>query len=186
MKKITQLGLVLSLIIFASCDDSKATFEIQKNKVGPIEATTEINQLDAIFAEDSIVKPDLENRFRSSQKDIYIYHKGELSLKIQPRKSKDSTSHISEIQILNPAYKTAEGLHADATFKDLAENFKIKNIQNSLKNIIVDIEDSGIYVVIDKKHLPSSLRHDSSAQISKTQIPDDAPFKYFWFSFTEE
>lgn len=75
MNKITQLSLILTLIIFASCDDSKATFEIQKNKVGPIEATTEINQLDVIFAKDSIVKPNLEDRFRSSHNDIYIYHK---------------------------------------------------------------------------------------------------------------
>lgn len=186
MKKIVQFGFLLSLIFLSSCNESQNEFKIGDNQVGQINAQTEVHELESIFSQDSIVKPDLKNRFRATNNDYYVYQEGELALIIQPRKAQDSTSHISEIQILNPAYKTDKGLHANSTFKDLYDNYKIKNIQNSLKNVIIDLEDSGIYVVIDKKHLPSSLKFDSSAKVSKTQIPDDAPFKYFWFSFTEE
>ncbi|MGO2102748.1 MAG: hypothetical protein ACTH3E_06855 [Psychroflexus halocasei] len=186
MKKIVQFGFLLSLIFLSSCQESQNEFKIGQNQVGQIKAQTEVHELESIFSQDSIVKPDLKNRFRAADNDYYVYQNGELALKIQPRKAQDSTSYISEIQILNSAYKTDKGLNASSTFKDLYENYKINFIQNSLKNVIVDLKDSGIYVVIDKKHLPSSLKFDSSSKVSKTQIPDDAPFKYFWFSFTED
>ena len=179
-KFITALFLVSFLII--SCNSDQA-YLIAENKVGEITNSTKINELEQLFPNDSIVKPNYKNRFEANGNDVYIYENGDLSLKIQPRIYGDSTSTIREIQILNPKYKTANGLNVNGDFKTIYENYSIKTIQNSFKNVIVDIKEFGLYVIIDKAELPSNLRYDRTSTITETQIPNQAKFKYVWFAF---
>ena len=44
---------------------------------------------------------------------------------------------------------------------------------------MVFLEDSNVYLIIDKLQLPENLRYDPSAVIEISQIPDTAKFKYF-------
>lgn len=174
--------LVMFSLILSSCE-SETPYLISDRQVGLISNTTQVNQLKDLFPNDSIVEPNYNDRFKASGNDIYIYENGELSLKIQPRAYSDSASTISEIQIINPKYKTAKGLASNSKFANVYNNYKIKSIQNSFRNVIVDLKDSGLYLIIDKEEMPSNLKYDRTSTIEANQIPDEAKFKYFWFSF---
>ncbi|NEV93798.1 DUF1131 domain-containing protein [Psychroflexus sp. YR1-1] len=184
MKLIPFLS-VLCLVVFTSCNQSTSETRIAKNQLGLLNPKTQISELNAILERDSVAEFDLRSNLGTT-KEIEIYNEqGDLSLIIEPNYQGDSLVTISEIQILDPKYKTDKGLTIESPFKMIYENYKIDNIQNSINSVILSINEIGVYLVIDKKHLPSKLRFDSEIKIEANQIPDGAPFKYFWLRFDE-
>ena len=89
---------------------------------------------------------------------------------------------IKTIQILDPRFKTAKGLTLKSTFKNIRENYKIKNIHNTFRNIIITV-DGNEYFTIDKKELPEDLRYNINLTIEALQIPDAAKIKYFMINW---
>ncbi|UJH89708.1 hypothetical protein LZ575_11615 [Antarcticibacterium sp. 1MA-6-2] len=65
----------------------------------------------------------------------------------------------------------------------MVKNYSISRIENTLNSAVVFIDELNIYLTIDKKELPSSLRFDTDTRITPNQIPDNAPIKHFMISW---
>lgn len=175
------LLLLIFAVFFTSCQsDENDPFLITNNQVGPIKKDLQINQLDSIFPNDSIVTQTSGAREFRSTDEIKIFEKGgNQLLALEPFQEFDSTSTIGYIRIYDPRYETKKGLNTESTFKDIMENYNISRIENTLNAAVVFIDEINAYLTIDKKELPSSLRYDTDTRIRANQIPDNAPVKYF-------
>ncbi|MBZ9620302.1 hypothetical protein [Psychroflexus lacisalsi] len=183
--KLIPVTSIFLLILSTSCNTSDSETIIAKNKLGLLSPSTKVNEVSTILVNDSIAEFDLESKFNKVS-EIEVFNKeGNISLVIEPNYQNDSLVTINEVQILDPKYRTKKGLSIDSNFKTIYENYKIDNIQNSINSVILSINEIGAYIVIDKKHLPSKLKFDSEIKIEANQIPDEAPFKYFWIRFEE-
>jgi len=84
----------------------------------------------------------------------YLIAKEKYLLIIEPKFKSDTVVTIDEIQILDSRYKTKKGLGIDSDFKAIYKNYKIDDIQNSINSVILNINEIGAYIVIDKKTPP--------------------------------
>ncbi len=179
MKKYFLLNLLVSLF-FLSCEKESDPYLIGSNHVGPLTKEVQINELDSVFAGDSINKQLTDGTFYSKSTEIEVFDaEGKKMLLLEPVEAFDSTSTVGFIQVLDPRYKTAKGLGLNSTFKDIVENYNITRIENTLSAAVVFIDDMNIYVTIDKSELPPELRYDPQARIQASQIPGEAKIKYF-------
>jgi len=182
MKRLI-LGTIICISLLA-CGRDSDPFLIDSTRVGSLTKEVRINQLDSVFSEDSIVRIGSGNEFLSSNNEIQIFDKeGKPLLILEPIQQFDSTSTIGYIQILDSRFQTEKGLSNISTFGDVVENYKISRIENTINSAVVFIDELNIYLTIDKKQLPASLRFDTDAKISASQIPDDAKIKYFMVSW---
>ncbi|MFC7358489.1 hypothetical protein ACFQO1_12380 [Jejudonia soesokkakensis] len=179
MKK-TLLLAVLAGILFTQCTDEKDPFMISNVAVGPITKDTKVMQLDSIFAQDSIVKLNPIENALGTQGEVEVYDKGGAKLLLlSPNDENDPNSKITNIQIFDDRYKTDKGLTSKSTFKDVKENYTVKSVETTIRSVVVFLENSPIYLTIDKMELPENLRYDPSVKVEASQIPDTATFKYF-------
>ncbi len=178
-------ALILLAILFTSCANDPDPFLVSKHNIGMLNDSTQVKDLDLAFPNDSIVKHVSGDEFTGNINDIKVFDKtGKELLVLSPSQSLDSTATIKTIRIIDERFKTPKGLAANSTFKTIKDNYNISSIQNTLKNIIVSINDINAYVTIDKKELPAELRFDMNLKIEAIQIPDDAAIKNFfvqWF-----
>jgi len=185
LKKSIFLGIIIACL--ASCAKKEDPFLIQKDQIGKLTKETTVQQLDSIYANDSLVKRIGEGDYVQASEDKYlIYEKGgKHLLTLTPRQQHDVNEKIKTIQIYDPRFKTAEGLTLKSTFKDIRENYKIKNIYNTMNTILVTVKGNE-YFTIDKKQLPEDLRYDPNLTIEAIQIPDAAKIKYFMINWEHE
>lgn len=182
IKKISLFAVIAGVI--AACGRDSDPYIIESNRVGPLTKEVRINQLDSLFSNDSIVRNTSGNRFLNATNDIEIYDRdGSPLLILEPVQQFDSTSTIGYIQVLDPRFETAKGLNTESTFGEVVENYSISRIENTLNSAVVFIDELNMYLTIDKKDLPSSLRYDTDTRITSSQIPDDAKIKYFMISW---
>lgn len=182
MKRLI-LGSLITLSIIA-CGRDSDPFLIDSTRVGTLTKEIRINQLDSVFSEDSIVRSGSGNEFLNSNNEIQIFDKeGKPLLILEPIQQFDSTSTIGYIQILDSRFQTEKGLSNISTFGDVVENYQISRIENTINSAVVFIDELNLYLTIDKKELPASLRFDTDAKISASQIPDSAKIKYFMVSW---
>ena len=80
-------------------------------------------------------------------------------------------------------FKTAKGLNTKSTFKSIKDNYKISSIQNTLRNIMISVNEMNVFFTIDKNELPSELRFDMNLKIEEVQIPDEAKIKGFFMQW---
>jgi hypothetical protein len=179
MKKTLLLAIVAGFL-FAQCTDEKDSFVISNAAVGHITKDTKVIQLDSIFAQDSIVKLSPIENALGTQGEVEIYEKGGAKLLLlSPSDENDPNSKITNVQIFDDRYKTDKGLTSTSTFKDVKANYTIKRVETTIRSVVVFLEDSPIYLTIDKLQLPENLRYDPSVKVESSQIPDTATFKYF-------
>ncbi len=179
MKKKILLTLVAAGLL-ASCGKDQDPYLIGPNNIGKLTRDVKVNQLDSIFAQDSIVKEiNTGERFQRSNEITVYDNTGKKLLVLEPVQAFDSTSTIGFVQVLDPRFKTSRGLSTQSTFKDIMENYNISRIENTLSAAVIFLDDINVYVTIDKKQLPAELRYDTETRIQATQIPDDARIKYF-------
>lgn len=184
MKKIIFIFAVS--LLFINCQN-ETPYGIGKNKLGNLNASTTVDEVENLFPNDSVVRTKLNNRFKTQKQDIEVYNKeGDLLVVLEPRNNKDSTSTFKQARIVGKIFKTSKGFGPSSTFKDMYENYTISSIQNAISNVIVSVDELGVYASINKKYLPEELRYDLDIRIDATQIPDNAPFQYFWLSFEKE
>ncbi len=180
MRKSLLLLLFITTGLLVSCEKEQDPFLITASSVGNLTRDVKINQLDSIFAEDSIVKQVSNSELYRKSNEIEVYDtQGSKLLLIEPVQAFDSTSTVGFVQVLDPRYKTAKGLGKESTFKDIVENYNISRIENTLSAAVIFIDELNVYVTIDKKQLPVELRYDTQSRIQASQIPDDAKIKYF-------
>ena len=174
------LFLLFVSIIFISCEKEQDPYLIGSTSIGMLTKDVKINELDSVFAQDSIVRQVSDGDLYRKNNEIGIYdRKGKKLLLLEPVQAFDSTSTIGFVQVLDPRFKTAKGLSTASTFKDIVENYNISRIENTLSAAVIFIDDLNAYITIDKKQLPAELRYDTQTRIQASQIPDDAKIKYF-------
>lgn len=180
-----RLGLVACITIsLISCGRDSDPFLIDSMRVGSLTKEIRINQLDSVYSEDSIVRKNSGGQFFNSTSEIEIFDKeGKPLLILEPIQQFDSTSTVGYIQIMDSRFQTAKGLSSASTFGDIVENYEISRIENTLNSAVIFIDELNLYLTIDKKELPSSLRYDTDSRISASQIPDDAKIKYLMVSW---
>ena len=177
MKKLL-IVLILFSVIY-SCKREQDLFLISKQNIGLLTDSTQVKELKNIFINDSIKRYIGGDEFTGNINDINIYEKtGNLLLILTPTQALDSTATIKNIRVIDSRYKTDKGLNPLSTFKDIKDHYKISNIQNTLRNILISIEGENMYFTIDKKELPESLRYNANSTIEEVQIPDTAKVKY--------
>ncbi len=177
--------LLVFLLIFMvySCqkDTTDQQFLIAKDRIGNLTKGAKINQLDSIFAGDSVVNKNNTKEF-SNGNEIIIYQKGGRELlRLYPAKSFDSTSTISEVEVIDTIYKTAEGLGRGSNFEVIKENYNISRIENTLGTAMVFIDELNIHLDIDKKEI--SEPKGMGVKLKSSQIKNKAKVKYLWLDW---
>ncbi|MFL0352101.1 hypothetical protein [Xanthomarina sp. GH4-25] len=179
MKK-TIFSLALATLLFVGCKKEQNPFQISKQNIGLLTDSTQVKDLKAVFANDSVVERLLDNEFTFNRTDIDVFDKsGNKLLTLTPSKIQDPTSTIETIKILDSRFKTDKGLNTKSTFGDIKNNYKISSIQNTLKNVVVFVNEINAFFTIAKSELPAELQFDMNAKIEAIQIPEKAKIKYF-------
>lgn len=185
----SKIAVILACILLgtSSCtknSKSQDPFAISFQRIGNLTNSTKIQELDSIFAKDSIVKHIAGDEFISTGHEIEIYEKGgKQLLALEATEEFDSTATIASVRIVDPRYKTADGLSIQSTFEHIKNNHAISKISNTLSTALVFIDSLGIYLTIDKKVLPDNLRNNSDITIKASQIPDHATVKNLWIGW---
>lgn len=170
--------------IVMACEKNSDLYLIDNTRVGPLTREIRINQLDSVFQNDSIVRNYSGTRYVNATSDIEIFDRdGTPLLILEPAQQFDTTSTIGYIQVLDSRFATVKGLSTKSTFGDVVENYSISRIENTLNSAVIFLDELNLYLTIDKRELPSSLRYDTDTRITASQIPDDAKIKYFMISW---
>jgi len=186
MKK-TLIIAVLTSILCIQCAEEKDPFLIKNGEIGNLTHKVQIRQVDSIFELDSIVPLSVTKNTQGTHGEVEVFEKGgKKLLLISPEFDADPESRISYIQVFDERFKTDKGLSLSSTFGDIKANYEIAAIQNAINVVVVFLKDSDVYITIDKKELPESLRYNYNAKVEATQIPDGATFKYFMIGWDAE
>ena len=181
-KKI--IAIVSVTLIFIQCKEEINPFLISNDSVGALTRGMTIKEIDSIFAQDSIVKLYAQNEELPTQGEVEIYKKnGTKLVSISPVTNNDPDALISNFQFFDPSYKTDKGLNLSSTFKDIKANYKISNIETTISTVVIFLEDSDLFINIDKNELPENFRYNPNLVIDITNIPDEAKIKYFMLSW---
>ncbi len=179
MKKLF-FAAILTSIFFTSCEKEVNPFIVSKHNIGILTDSTQVKALDIVYAKDSIVKKIAGDEFAGNVNGIEVFEKGgKKLLELSPSQALDSTATITSVKIFDARFKTEKGINVNSTFGDLKANHKISSIQNTLRNVVVFVNENNTFFTIDKKELPAELRFDTSKKIEAIQIPDSAKIKYF-------
>ncbi len=185
-KKISSLLLVCLTIISCQKDKKQDPFEISYNRIGNLTSTTKVNQLDSIYAKDSIVKMSKTGQFAGMSNAIEIYEKGGAKLlSLEPKKENDPSSVIESVQVIDPKFTTTSGLSVNGVFKDIKDNYTITKINNTLSAAVIFVDSIQASITIDKKELPSELKFNTDKKIEASQIPDSAKIKHFIINWND-
>ncbi|HBC04882.1 MAG TPA: hypothetical protein PKH16_14365 [Aequorivita sp.] len=179
MKKTLLIIGIVSLA-FVQCGKDSDPFLIKNGSIGNLNKEIKMKQIDSIFAEDSIVKINSSPNALETQGEVEIYEKGgKKLLLLSPDSENDPSSTITNIQVFDARYKTEKGLTTASTFKDVKANYTIDNIETTINAVVVFLKETDVYLTIDKKSLPEELRYNMDLEVEASQIPDNAPIKYF-------
>jgi len=177
MTKTAIVSLVLTTIFMAQCKKENTKFLITKDSIGKLSRNTLVSELQTAFAQDSIVSDADTLKIGNNSQQIKIYEKGGIHL-LTLTPNRENIQKIKNIRIFDSRFETAKGVGLKSTFKDIRDNYQIRKIVTSRKNVVIFLKDNDIYFTIDKQELPSSLRYGASTNIEAVQIPDDAKVKY--------
>jgi hypothetical protein len=182
MKKTLLTLTIVSMvsIAFVQCGKDTDPYLIENGAIGNLTKETKMKQVDSIFSNDSIVKLNPVQGTIGTQGEVAVFDKdGTKLLLLSPDNENDPNSEITNIQVFDKRYKTKKGLNVGSTFKDVKANYTIDNVETTINAVVVFLKDTDVYLTIDKKNLPENLRYNMDAKVETSQIPDDAPFKYF-------
>lgn len=174
------IPLIIILLTIIGCSKQQDPFLISEKSIGLLNDSTQVKDLKEIYKNDSIVFRLDDVEFIGNRNDIEVFDKtGKQLLVLTPNKIKDSTATIETIKISDERYKTSKGINTLSTFGDIQNNYKISSIQNTLRNVVVFVNEIDTFFTIDKKELPAELQFNTNAQIEAIQIPEKAKIKYF-------
>jgi len=170
--------------LLVGCKKTQNPFAIQKQNIGLLTDSTQVKDLEMIYANDSVVKFIGGDEFTGDISTIDIYEKGGVKLlELTPSQALDSTAVIENIRIMDDRYKTDKSISLISTFKDISENYTISGIDNLINSIVVSVNEINAAFTIDKEELPANARYDMNLTIEETQIPDTAKIKYFMINW---
>ncbi len=170
--------LLISGFLCWSCT-SDNSYTIGLDHIGPLTKTATVNDVEQLFVNDSVVFTKGSGAFSVNETTITVFEKGGAKLvTLIPKTENDLSSTIENVRIFDPRYTTDKGIHLESVFKDIQSAYSIKRIDNLLDSVVLFLEESDIYITIDKKHMPGEFMFDASKKIEAINIPDDAPIKY--------
>ncbi|WP_299215787.1 hypothetical protein [uncultured Dokdonia sp.] len=175
MNRIYSVLLIL-ILSMVSCTEKDTSFVVTNEAVGPVTKTTKISDLEVLFKEptDSLIKTEANN--------YVLFEKGGKKL-MKLSAKKDDKEVIDHIQFFDDRYTTDKGISLKSTYQDIQNAYTVKKISNMIDFIIVSVEESEIYFIIDKKHLASEVRFSTSSRLEPMQVPGEAPIKHFMFAW---
>lgn len=183
MKKTLILSIISLTLL--QCTKKAEPFLIQKDKIGVLEKTYTVKQIDSVFSKDSIVKRVAGDEFAGRNSDIEIYEKnGKHLLSLSPSESLDSNATITIVTINDERYKTDKGIGLKSTFKDFTTHYEVSKIDRILNNINIEFKDQDFYITISIDELPGAYKYDFSKTVEVASIPDKATIKSLrldWF-----
>ena len=175
MKPVT-FWLIITALLLVQCKTDKANpFEIGPGHVGRLYKKTPVSQLDSIFANDSIIR-DTSRLKMGSGGSIEVYEKGGKAL-LSLSATTDSLPVVENIRILDPRFKTEEGVGLQSTYGEIRKHYEIRKVITSMNNILILLKGSDLYFTISRSELPEDLRY-TTGSIEEVQIPDAAKIKY--------
>lgn len=182
--RLSILGFMAIMLLFASCKKEQNPFEIGKQHIGFLTDSTQVKDLKTVFATDSISKFISGDEFAGSTNAIEIFEKGgKKLLTLTPKYALDSTSTIRSVRIIDERFKTEKNIGTLSTFKDIKDSYKISKISNLINSVVVTVDVINASFTIDKKELPANLRFDMDLKFESTHIPDNAKIKYFFINW---
>ncbi|GLB53282.1 hypothetical protein NBRC110019_23220 [Neptunitalea chrysea] len=177
--KISIIVIIISLVITSCASDAENEFLITKDQVGLLTPTTHLDELETIFAKDSVSESAYEGELRyASTERFEIFDKtGAPLLEITP--AKDSIHTIRSIKIISPKYYTKSGITVNSTFKDIKKQYPISSIDNLWTSVVIHVNDLNAHFTIDKKNLDPKFLKNTLYDVTENDIPETAPIKYF-------
>lgn len=169
----------------SSCNNQPDHFLITKSSIGMLTDSTEVRALQSVFVNDSISSSIGGDEFIGNTNTIYVYDKmtKNVLLELSPSQSLDSLSTIRTVRIMDERYQNKLGLNKNTTFKTIKSAYTISNIQNTLRHLIVSVNDINAYFTLNKNELPEEMRYDMDLKFEVIQIPDDAKISDFYIQW---
>jgi hypothetical protein len=179
MRNYLFIGLLLGLLV--ACETKTDSFAITKNSIGLLTDSTKVNALKVVFINDSISKYIGGDEFTGSTNTISIFEKGtgKLLLELDPNYALDSVSTIRTVRIMDERFKNKDGLNRLSTFGDLNSKYTISSIQNTLRSLIISVDEINAYFTLNKTELPEEMRYNMNQKIEAISIPETAKIKDF-------
>ena len=144
-----------------------------------------MNALKVVFINDSISKYIGGDEFTGSTNTISIFEKGtgKLLLELDPNYALDSVSTIRTVRIMDERFKNKDGLNRLSTFGDLNSKYTISSIQNTLRSLIISVDEINAYFTLNKTELPEEMRYNMNQKIEAISIPETAKIKDFYIQW---
>lgn len=173
------------IIILTACDTTPDPFLVTKHSVGKLNDSTQVKDLKRVFETDSLSQFIGGDEFTGNTNIIKVFEKGtqKLLLELTPKEALDSLSTIQNVRIIDNRYKTKKGLDKLCDFSCLSANYTVSSVQNTLRNLIVSVDEINAYFTIDKNELPEDLRYDMNKKIEVISIPPTAKIKDFFIQW---
>ncbi len=172
----TVLGLVVLLLLVQCAEENTV---IKKKQLGEISNSTTIEELDAIFKNDSVQKlPEGESPVREYK---VFDASGKPSLIFVTRVENDSLKALEHVKIYSSAYATEKGVSTASTFEEVRSQYTIDDIEPSFSSAILFIDEINATISLDKNDL--NIDEFDMRDIREDQIPDLASILYItlWF-----
>jgi len=144
-----------------------------------------IKELKTVFINDSLSKYIGGDEFTGTTNTISVYEKtsGFLLLELDPNYSLDSLSTIRTVRIMDPRFKNIDGLNTLSTFGDINSKYQISSIQNTLRSLIISVDEINAYFTLSKTELPEEMRYNMNSKIEAISIPETAKIKDFYLQW---
>ncbi len=176
--KIRVLLLVVLSVVLAQCNSADKTL-IAKNKVGEITKATKFNNIEEIFAKDSIVSLPEGSDEPTSYK---IFKEGKLAMIVNKLIDNDTLiNQIENVQVFDAAYTTDRKISTNSTYKDVADQYTINKVEPTFTSAILFVDEINATIALNKKDL--NIDEFDMRKIDKDQIPDRTAVKTItiWF-----
>jgi hypothetical protein len=172
-------------LFLTACNTSADPFLITKHSVGKLNDSTKVKDLRRVFEADSLSQPIGGDEFTGNINIIKVYEKEtrKLLLELTPKEALDSLSTIQTVRIIDNRYKTKKSLDKLCDFSCLSANYNVSGVQNTLRNLIISVDEINAFFTIDKIELPENLRYDISKKIEVISIPPTAKIKDFFIQW---
>lgn len=181
MKKLILIILFTFLVI--QCSKDAPRFQIEKGSIDLINKNTTVKQIDSLYANDSVVKQNIKNKFISNN-NVEIFEKGgKKLLSLSPSVKGTDTATFNHIQVFDSRFTTPKGAHLGSTFKAFRDQYEIKSIDRLLTSVSISFKNQDFYVTIDLDELPAELKFQRETKIESVHIPDGAKIKHLMISW---
>jgi len=181
MKKENIAFCALIFTMVCGCVKKDPHFTMGENQVGALSFDSKVTELEALFANDSVVRDTLSTPLGNSKGKISIYEKGGKPL-LQLTPNTDSIPTIEMVQVLDNRFTSDKGISLKSSFKDILRAYPNCKVVTTVNSVVVFPKGSNLYFTIDKEELPASLRYNNQ-KVEAVQVPDEAKIKYLMLSW---